>query len=87
MENQQRPRQQQQRMGKTKLKLKTFFGGFHKQKELLDRDYESKTSIELYKNKRYIMTVATTTTSRRIFWAVWSIFGHVVHLVSKYYDC
>lgn len=41
--------------GKTKLKLKTFFGGFHKQKELLDSDYESKTSIELYKHKRYIM--------------------------------
>lgn len=27
------------------------FCGFHKQKELLDSDYESKTSIELYKNK------------------------------------
>lgn len=59
-----------------------FFGGFHKQKELLDSDYESKT------NKDISCQPATTTTSRRIFWAVWSIFGHVVlHLVSKYYDC
>lgn len=81
MENQQR-QQQQQRMGKTKLKLKTFFVGFHKQKELLDSDYESKTSIELYKNKRYIMAAGYNHHFQAYF------LGGLVYIwPCKYYDC